>query len=312
MKSRGRAVALGAGTVLNALATGVGSAFALDVETEATVELDASAGVDGEIAEAPDADTRLIERCVELTVERYGPDERVGGHVRTESEVPMAAGLKSSSAAANATVLATLSALGIDVVERDEPGADDHDGTRVGDHNTDDRATVSRLDACRLGVEAARDAGVTVTGAFDDASASMLGGVTLTDNTADELLSRDEPAWDVLVWTPPERAYSADADVSRCERVAPMARLVADLAAEGRYAEAMTVNGLAFSAALGFPTEPAVEAMPHAAGVSLSGTGPSVVAVGDRAELEAVAAAWDERPGTTRLTTTRSDGARVL
>jgi shikimate kinase len=91
-----------------------------------------------------------------------------------------------------------------------------------------------------------------------------------------------------------------------------MARLVADLAEQGRYAEAMTVNGLSFSAALGFPTEPAVEAMPHAAGVSLSGTGPSVVAVGERRELETVAALWDERDGTTRLTTTRVDGARVL
>ncbi|WP_318569660.1 shikimate kinase [Salinigranum marinum] len=292
MKGRGRAVALGAGTVLNALATGVGSAFALDVETTATVELDGSGRIEGAVAEQPDADTRLVERCVELTVDRYSPDERVGGHVRTESEVPMAAGLKSSSAAANATVLATLSALGVDV--------------------GDGPAAVSRLDACRLGVAAARDAGVTVTGAFDDASASMLGGVTLTDNTADELRSREERDWDALVWTPPERAYSAEADVSRCERVAPMARLVADLASEGRYAEAMTVNGLAFSAALGFPTEPAIEAMPHAAGVSLSGTGPSVVAVGERAALEPVAAAWDERDGTTRLTTTRTDGARVL
>ncbi|WP_152041291.1 shikimate kinase [Salinigranum salinum] len=303
----GRAVALGAGTVLNALATGVGSAFALDVETSATVELDDSTELRGEVDGAPDADTRLIERCVELTVERYGASDVAGGWVRTESEVPMAAGLKSSSAAANATVLATLSALSIDVVD-DRPG-DEHAG-RAGDDTPSD--AVSRLDACRLGVAAARDTGVAVTGAFDDASASMLGGVTLTDNTADELRSRVERDWDALVWTPPERAYSADADVSRCERVAPMARLVADLAEQGRYAEAMTVNGLAFSAALGFPTEPAVEAMPHAAGVSLSGTGPSVVAVGERHELETVAAMWDERDGTTRLTTTRTDGARVL
>ncbi len=289
---KGRAVALGAGTVLNALAIEIGSAFALDAETTATVELDDTEAVTGAVAEAPDADTRLIERCVELTVERYGDGEH-GGHVRTESEVPMAAGLKSSSAAANATVLATLSALGVAV--NDEPS----DGE------------VTRLDACRLGVEAARDAGVTATGAFDDASASMLGGVTLTDNTSDELLSRDERSWDVLVWTPPERAFTADADISRCKRVAPMARLVAGLASDGRYAEAMTVNGLAFSAALGFPTDPAIEAMPHAEGVSLSGTGPSVVAVGSRSELETVAAMWDERDGTTRLTTTRTDGARV-
>ncbi|MFC6764956.1 shikimate kinase, partial [Natrinema soli] len=35
----GRAVAPAAGTVLNALATGTGSAFAIDLETTATVEL---------------------------------------------------------------------------------------------------------------------------------------------------------------------------------------------------------------------------------------------------------------------------------
>jgi len=135
-------------------------------------------------------------------------------------------------------------------------------GLAVGDDDADPSVDVTRLDACRLGVRAAREAGVTVTGAFDDATASMLGGVTVTDNDADELRSRETVDWDVLVWTPPERAYSADADVTRCEAVAPMADLVADLALDGRYAEAMTVNGLAFSAALGFDADPAVEAMP--------------------------------------------------
>jgi len=299
----GEAAALGAGTVLNALATGIGSAFAIDAETTARVELDDSGTVEGTIAGAPDGDTRLICRCVERVVERFGDGQ--GGHVRTESDVPMAAGLKSSSAAANATVLATLSALSVPVGEatasRDAGEAADGADTRI-----------DREEACRIGVGAARDAGVTVTGAFDDASASMLGGVTVTDNTADDLLARDEVGWDVLVWTPPARAFSADADVARCERVAPMADLVADLALDGRYGEAMTVNGLAFSAALGFPTDPTVEAMPHADGVSLSGTGPSVVAVGERDELERVRDHWSQREGDTWLTTTRTDGARVI
>ena len=282
---RGRAVALGAGTVLNALSTGVGSAFAIDIETTATVELDGSGGVTGTIAEADDADTRLIERCVELGIEAYGDGTASGGTVETESDVPMAAGLKSSSAAANAAVLATADAVGADP----DP-----------------------LSACRLGVRAARETGVTVTGAFDDASASMLGGVTVTDNAEDDLLAHDEVAWDVLVWTPDERAYSADADAERCANVAPMAELVEDLAVEGRYAAAMTVNGLAFSAALGFSADPAVEAMPHAAGVSLSGTGPSVVAVGTRDGLDRVADRWSERSGRTWRTTTRTDGAHIL
>jgi shikimate kinase len=276
----GTARAPAAGTVLNALATGYGSAFAIDAYTTAEVTLEDSGAVRGAVAGAPEADTRLVERCVERCVAGDG------GRVRTDSEVPMAAGLKSSSAAANATVLATLDAL-------------------------DARDGVDREDACRIGVRAARDAGVTVTGAFDDASASMLGGVTVTDNANDELLARDPVAWDVLVYTPDERAFSADADVARCERVAPVADLVRELALDGRYATAMTVNGFAFCAALEFPTEPLVTALPDAAGVSLSGTGPSYTAVGDRGALERVRGTWSDLEGDIWLTTTQTDGTRT-
>ena len=280
----GRAEAPAAGTVLNALACGKGSAFAIDAYTTAEVTLADASGVEGEIDGAPDADTRLIERCVEFATERYG-DGR-GGTVRTESQVPMASGLKSSSAAANATVLATLDALGVaDEIEREE--------------------------ACLLGVEAARDAGVTVTGAFDDASASMLGGVTVTDNESDDLLAREAVDWDVLVWTPPEQSFSADADVDRCRQIAPMARLVEDLALDGDYQRAMTVNGLSFCAALGFETEPIIEGLSQVGGVSLSGTGPSFTAVGDRQALEQVREYWDERPGRTMLTTTQTEGTQT-
>ena len=259
----GRAAAPAAGTVLNALANGYGSAFAIDAHTEATVELDGSGEVTGEVAGAPEANTRLVERCVERVTARFGDGE--GGHVRTESEVPMAAGLKSSSAAANAAVLATLSALSVEDIDRE--------------------------DACRIGVEAARDAGVTVT-----------------DNTEDELLRRDAPEWDVLVYTPDERALSADADVSRCERVAPVADVARELALDGAYRQAMCVNAFAFCAALEYPTDPVLEAMPEAA-ASLSGTGPSYTAVGERGTLADLADAWEQREGHTWLTTTRTDGA---
>ncbi|WP_336359576.1 shikimate kinase [Haladaptatus sp. ZSTT2] len=276
----GTAKAPAAGTILNALATGTGAAFAIDRYTTAHVTLDDGAGVTGEVDGAPDADTRLIERCVELVTAEYGNGE--GGHVRTESDVPMASGLKSSSAAANATVLATLAALDTDI---------------------------DRADAARIGVTAARDVGVTVTGAFDDASASMLGGVTVTDNTRDELLHREEVEWDVLVWTPDEQSFSADANVARCKQIAPMAELVADLALAGDYERAMTVNGLAFCAALDFPTDPLVEAMPLSRGVSLSGTGPSFTAIGDRKTLEQLEDRWSNRAGHTWLTTTQNHGA---
>jgi shikimate kinase len=362
MKRRGRARAPAAGTILNALATGTGAAFAIDRHTEATVELSAEPldafdhstedrsgssdsnessrpAITGEIAGTPDADTRLIERCVELVVEELAsPEAEIEyGRIETDSEVAMAAGLKSSSAAANAAVLATLDALdavadpGEERRESDrEPsgtnsrgggsaassgaGATDEIDRTHGSGTTEHglEPPVGRIAACRLGVRAAREVGVTVTGAFDDASASMVGGVTVTENTADRLLAHDTDfERDVLVWTPPERAYSADADVERCRRVAPVAEVVAQCALAGEYERAMTTNGFAYCGALGYSAEPMLEALAEVQGVSLSGTGPSVVAVGDRAALEEVNEDWSDREGNTWLTRTDMNGARV-
>jgi shikimate kinase len=140
----------------------------------------------------------------------------------------------------------------------------------------------------------------------------MLGGVTVTDNTDDELLVHDTDfERDVLVWTPPEKAYSADADVERCRRIAPVARVVADRALAGEYERAMTTNGFAYCAALGYSSEPMVEALAHVRGVSLSGTGPSTVAVGETEDLEAVREIWENREGRTWLTTTQKRGTRI-
>ncbi|MFB6267866.1 MAG: shikimate kinase [Halodesulfurarchaeum sp.] len=281
----GQASAPAAATVLNALATGHGSAFAIDASVSATVTLEEGEGFEGAIDGHPDGDTALIERCVAAVVDRFdGPH---GGRVRTESDVPLASGLKSSSAAANATVLATLDALG----EAD---------------------AITREEAARIGVQAAREAGVTVTGAFDDASASMLGGLTVTDNAADRLLLRDTVDWHVAAWIPPAREYSADAPVERCERIAPVARVVEELALAGRFGPAMTINGFAFAAALERPTAPMMEALPAVEGVSLSGTGPSYVAVGDADVIDRIASKWRERDGSVIRTTTRTQGATIV
>jgi shikimate kinase len=73
----------------------------------------------------------------------------------------------------------------------------------------------------------------------------------------------------------------------------------------------MTINGLAFCGALGFSTEPLMEGLAGAEGVSLSGTGPSFVAVGDRDSLAAVRELWADREGTTWLTHTQTAGAQI-
>jgi len=258
---KGFATAHGAATILNAVATWKGSAFAIGLNTGAEVELNRSGCVKGDV---PGVDTRLVERCVELVLDHFGLG--YGGVVRTWSEIPVASGLKSSSAAANATVLATLDALGeeMDLVE-----------------------------AAKIGVAAAKEAGVTITGALDDALASMLGGVVVTDNKEMKLLKREEIGKGVLLLVPEEMIFSHETDVKRARLIAPLAELSFELAMRGDYFRAMTLNGFAYCCALSFSAEPMLLALEAGAqGASLSGTGPSYAALLDEARMDALEASW--------------------
>ena len=258
---KGYAWACGAATILNAVATWKGAAFGIDLKTRAEVELNNSGLIRGDV---PGVDTSLIERCVQMVQERLGYG--YGAVVRTSSEIPVAGGLKSSSTAANAAVLATLDAL---------------------------QEEMDLIDAAKIGVAAARAVGVTITGALDDALASMLGGVVVTDNRSMQLLRREELSCPVMLLVPEKKLFSRDTDVSRSRLIAPLADVAFDLAMRGDYYRAMTLNGLAYCAALRLPAEPMLLALEAGAkGVSLSGTGPAYAAIIDEGEMDGLESAW--------------------
>jgi len=268
MSAGGRGRAFGGGTVVNAIASLRGGAFALDLSCEARVRLTGDEGIRGSVDGG--GDPGLIERCVELVFQQFG--HKGGAEVSTSSKVPQASGLKSSSAAANAAVLAALDAL-------DE--------------------TLTPLDIVRTGVRAARDAKVTVTGAFDDACASLLGGVVLTDNATDELLRRETLDAHAVVLAPKKRALTAESDVGRMRLLADFADIAWRRAWEGDYGGAMTLNGLVYCAALQADAAPVLAALEEGAiGATISGTGPAYVALAEGRDVQrAVARRWREFEG---------------
>ncbi|MGB7001167.1 MAG: shikimate kinase [Halobacteriota archaeon] len=271
--TKGYGKASGAGTIINAIATYKGSAFGIDLWTYAEVELgDDFRGIGGEI-EDKSGDTRLVERCVELVLRKF--DLPLRGYVKTRSEVPMGSGLKSSSAAANAAVVATLDALG-----------------------EESKAEISALDAIRIGVKAALDVGVSITGAFDDACASLLGGIVITDNKKMELVKRVEKEAEVLILVPRRQAFTADTDVKRSRLIAPWVNLAYELALTDKFEDAMTLNGFLYCSALNFNPEPMLKALECGVkGVSLSGTGPSFVALVNEESERRLREAWSELEG---------------
>ncbi|HEY9207164.1 MAG TPA: shikimate kinase [Candidatus Methanoperedens sp.] len=281
MRQSGYAYAYGAGTIINAIATWKGAAFGIDLKTEAEVVLTEDKKIRGYIEEG--GDTTLIERCVELTLLRFG--SKLGANVSTKSEIPMASGLKSSSAAANASVLATLDALG---------------------------ETLHPLEAIKIGVQAALDSKVTITGAFDDACASMLGGFVITNNKKKELISRVERDSEVLVLSPPEKVFSSATNVARSRLMAPWVEMAYKEALEGNYEKAMTLNGFLYCAALGFGTEPMMAALEVGIeGVSLSGTGPAYTALGSPKLLDRLEPLWRGMGGKVIRTKVNNKGGKA-
>ena len=261
----GRGEACGAVTIVNAIAAGKGCAVGVDLQTWASVELSPGTGVKAVLDGLPDEPTALAELCVSRVLERFSV--RRGATVRTGSQIPVSRGLKSSSAAANAIILATLDALGEEM---------------------------EAMDLLRLNAEASMVAGVSITGAMDDAAASLLGGVVFTDNTNMTLLRRDE--WTMrpraVIGVPERMIRKQGLPRERMAALRPLVDEAFHLAWNGEFAKAMTLNSLCYGAALGLEQELVVKALcAGALGAGISGTGPAVAAFVDPGCQEAVAEA---------------------
>ncbi|MFQ5997967.1 MAG: shikimate kinase, partial [Candidatus Bathyarchaeia archaeon] len=156
------AIAYGAATIVNAISIDKGAAFGVDLYTRARVTLTSEPGhFSGHITSDPSENDSLIRASVLTVLRHFGAETRFGAEVETDSNIPIARGLKSSSAAANALVLATIGAL---------------------DNSLDDESTMA------LSVDAAVEAKTTITGAYDDTCASFLGGIVVTNNSKRALL----------------------------------------------------------------------------------------------------------------------------
>jgi shikimate kinase len=153
------------------------------------------------------------------------------------------------------------------------------------------------MEAIKIGVQAALDAKVTITGAFDDACASMLGGFVITDNKNKELIKREERTSEVLILAPEKQVFSSGTNVMRSRLIGKWVEMAYREAVAGNYEKAMTLNGFLYCAALGFSTEPMMAALELGIeGVSLSGTGPAYTALGSPELLDKLEPVW-ERSG---------------
>jgi shikimate kinase len=154
---------------------------------------------------------------------------------------------------------------------------------------------VDDLEAINFGVEASLKARVTLTGAFDDACACFFGGVVITDNKRRRILKRIRPRGHlrVLVQVPKRKRYTKDIDPQQVMNIRPLIPMVHREVLRGNCWSALTLNGLLYSAALGYDTSSVRDALQAGAiAAGLSGKGPAVAAIVPSSSVKSVLNAW--------------------
>jgi len=277
----------GSATIINAIATGKGSAFAIQRHVTAEVEL-IPEGV--ECSCDKEIDTTLMRTCAETILEKY--NIKAGLKVKTTSNLPVASGLSSSSATSNAIIMAA-SKLITEEFDLKPP---------------------SKWEILNLAIDASLKAGVTITGAFDDASASFYGGFTITDNLERKIIKKGPMEnQKILIYMPRRKSLTAESNVKRMRILAPLVEIAFKKALEGDLHRALTLNGIIYCATLGFNPEIAVDALEAGAvAAGLSGTGPSFVAITTEEKQDNIIEAWSSHPGDIIITSVDNKGTQFI
>ena len=268
----GKAACRGAATIVNAIATGRGAAFGVSLEVDAIAELELGPG--DIVLDGTEEGRQLVEGCVRSVAKRAGKSEGVHGEIHVRSEIPISKGLKSSSAVCNAVVLASARALG---------------------------ARLSSMELVLTGVEESIKADVTVTGAFDDASACFLGGVVVTDNRTFSILSRGslDPDLEIMFHVPDRQIRKSNVKKMDFSRIRKDVEKALDLAMRGEFLKALEKNSRAYSTVLDVSEDAAhVARIKGALAAGISGTGPATTIVCARGESGAIANALRDLGGT--------------
>ena len=280
----------GSATIINAIATGFGSAFGIGLDIVCNAKIQShSITCSNDVG----ADTSLMELCVSNVFDYYNINtDEFGLDIKTTSELPMASGLSSSSALSNA-----VTAISSKIISEEfnlEP--------------------LSDFDIINLAIESSLKAKVTITGAFDDATASYFGGVTVTDNGARKILIK-EPMEElpVLVYMPNFISKSGSSDVNKMKLMAPLVETAFEIAKNKDYFKALNLNGLIYAAALGFDSSIAIEALNAGALASgLSGTGSSFVAICEEDKVDDIKDAWSLLDGRVIETFSDNEGCSFI
>ena len=259
IKKRVRATVHGAISIVNALATCSGCALGISLRVTAEADLRSGEGIRSQTV-----NEKLIRNIVYNTIPKEILAEN-SVYISVESEIPMGFGLKSSSAVSDAVALACSK-----LVKED-----------IEDYVVLDRAVLASLDA-----------GVTITGAYDDSSACYFGGFVVTNNRTHEIIHHQEapPNLYAIIFIP---KATRRGNMSKVDSMSDLFGAAFKFATAGEYWKAMNLNGMLLSTSLSAEYEPVLKAIQGGAlAASISGNGPAIAAVSNEENMEDIKAAF--------------------
>ena len=277
-----RAEVHGAVSIVNAIATGKGSALGISLKVTAEVEFQKGRGM--RVITGRNGDDELIKNIIQKTIPKQIIESNMIT-IKVDSEIPIGYGLKSSSAVSNAVALACSQ------IEKED--------------DVNDYAILE------VAVRSSLEAKVSLTGAYDDATACYFGGFTVTDNYSRRLVRRERA---------PENLYAiillpsntSRGDVCKLRNLSDIFIDAFRFAESGQYWKAMKLNGVLASAALSSSYIPVMVAMEHGAlSASISGNGPSIAAVGYEDAVEPIVDALSKFEGKIIVSKVNNEKANV-
>ena len=280
MNTRVTSTVHGAVSIVNAVATGFGSAMGVSLKVE--VEINSKNG-SGIIFQRGGASIMIKKIIHDILPSNYLNSNQL--LVKINSEIPSGMGLKSSSAVSNAVALACKSLLKKQV---------------------DDNFILNRA------IDASLYAKTTITGAYDDSTACYYGGLVTTDNSKRKLLKREEAPSDIsaVIFLPNHKKRE---DVNRLKLLSDIFLEAFQLAYSGQYWKAMKLNGVLTSCLLSNSYDITRICLENGAlAASISGNGPAIAAIVHTAQVQKIKSTLSNIDGRIIVSNTNNQKASTV
>lgn len=270
----------GAISIVNAVATGYGSAMGISLNVK--VEIISKMG-SGLIFQKGGGSLMIKKIIYDVLQSKYINNNQL--LININSEVPSGMGLKSSSAVSNAVALACISLTNKEI--------------------SDEFVLNSAVDASLY-------AKTTITGAYDDSTACYYGGFVTTDNYKRKIWKRENSPTDIsaVIFLPNNKKRG---DVTRLKLLSDIYLEAFQLANSGQYWKAMTLNGVLTSSLLSNSYTITRMCLENGAlAASISGNGPAIAAVVRESEVQKIKSVLSNLDGRVIISRTNNQKASTV